>query len=254
MAARARNPGAMDRVDVHFHLLPGVDDGPATMDESVALARAAVADGTRAVVTTPHIRQDFVTDVTGLAELVREVRAVLARERVPLQVELGGELGHRMVGRLSQEDLETIAVGPGSGRWLLLETPFAGIDEGFRDAAEELRERGFGLVLAHPERSVGGVNALRPEIARGALAQVNAASLAGDNGAAAQEAARRLVTGGMAALLASDAHSPRRPPALGRGVAFALRAGLAPAAAESLVGARPARLLARGLAPPLVAA
>ena len=185
---------------------------------------------------------------------MREVREALRRERVPLRVELGGELGHGMVGRLSQAELELIAVGPPQARWLLLETPFAGIDQDFRAAAEELRERGFGLVLAHPERSVGGVNALRPEIARGALAQVNAASLTGDNGAEAREAARRLVTGGMAALLASDAHSERRPPALGRGVACARRAGLAPAAAESLVAARPARLLARGLTRPLVAA
>ena len=244
----------MERIDVHFHILPGIDDGPGPLAESVALARAAVADGAGAVVATPHIRQDFVTDVAPLPELLREVREALRRERVPLRVELGGELGHGMVGRLSQAELELIAVGPPTARWLLLETPFAGIDPDFRDAAEELRERGFGLVLAHPERSVGGVNALRPELARGALAQVNAASLAGDNGAEAQEAARRLVTGGMAALLASDAHSQRRPPALGRGVAFARRAGLPPAAAESLVGARPARLLARGLASPLVAA
>lgn len=145
----------MDRVDLHFHVLPGLDDGPATMADALWLARAAVADGTSHVVATPHVRPDFVTDVAELPERVRELREALLRERIPLSVALGAELGHRMVGRLSQLDLETVALGPPGHRWLLLETPFAGIDDELRDAVEELGERGFGVVLAHPERSAG---------------------------------------------------------------------------------------------------
>ena len=69
----------MNYADVHFHLLPGVDDGPEDMAESVELARAAVADGTTTVVATPHVRTDFVTEPLELPERVREVREALAR-------------------------------------------------------------------------------------------------------------------------------------------------------------------------------
>ena len=243
----------MGRVDLHFHLLPGVDDGPATMSGSLELARAAVTDGTATVVATPHVRSDFVTDVAELPDRVREVREALVAAGIALRVELGGELGHRMVGRLSQGDLETIALGPPGGRWVLLESPFAGFDADFEDAAEELRERGFGIVLAHPERTPDGAATLREELARGALLQVNAASLLGINGAAAEDAALRLVGGGAAAVLASDAHGPRRMPLLTRGIDAARLAGVARIRAAALAGSTPARLLGRGVPRPIAA-
>ena len=70
----------MSYADIHFHILPGVDDGPSSMDESVALAAAAVADGTRVVVATPHVRTGFLTDVSELPDRVRELEERLARE------------------------------------------------------------------------------------------------------------------------------------------------------------------------------
>src|SRR4051794_23290810 len=109
------------RTEIHFHLLPGVDDGPATLAESIALAHAAVRDGTGTIVATPHVRADYVTDVAQLRDVVREVKEALARERVPISVVLGAELGHEMVGRLHQHELEAIAQGPPRRRWLLVE-------------------------------------------------------------------------------------------------------------------------------------
>src|SRR4051794_36716293 len=143
----------LDGVDLHFHLLPGVDDGPETMEDSLELARAAVEEGTGTVVATPHVRPDFVTDVAALPEVVNLVRAELEREGIPLGVRCGGELGHEMVGRLPQPELDLIAQGPPGARWLLVEAPFAAMAGGFHDALEELRDRGFGVVIAHPERS-----------------------------------------------------------------------------------------------------
>src|SRR5438105_5062268 len=109
------------RADIHFHLLPGVDDGAGSLEESVELARAAEDDGTAVIVATPHVRRDFVTDVSDLPDRVAEVRHRLALEHIDVDVRCGGELGHDMVGRLSQNDLETIAVGPPSASWILLE-------------------------------------------------------------------------------------------------------------------------------------
>lgn len=242
------------RAELHFHLLPGIDDGPGTMDQSVELARAAAADGTRTIVATPHVRPDFVTDVRDLPDRVREVRSRLQRERIAIELVCGAELGHQMVGRLSQAELARIAVGPAHARWLLLEAPLGGLDERFHEAAEELRERGFGLVLAHPERSAGALaeeaRELRVELERGGTtAQVSAHSLTGDNGEAALAAAAVLVAAGHAEAVASDAHSMARPPALRKALEAAVRAGIPRSVARAAVDSGPKRLLARGVAP-----
>ena len=239
----------MKSVDLHFHLLPGVDDGPEGLDDALHLARAAVADGSRAVVTTPHVRDDCVADVLALPEMVRELRAEFVRQRIDLELHVGGELDHRMVGRLNHRELETIAQGPPTARWLLLEVPFEGVDEDFHAAADELRARGFGILLAHPERSadaiVYGSRGLRRELDRGALAQLTAASLLGDHGREARASARALLAEGMIALIASDAHGPTRPPLLSE----ARRVLADEPLATLLISAAPRRLLARGTTP-----
>src|SRR5437763_12753582 len=130
------------RADIHFHLLPGVDDGAANLEETVELARLAEADNTGVIVATPHVRSDFLTDVTDLPDRVAEVRARLALEEIGVEVRCGGELGHDMVGRLSQSDLETIAVGPQDSSWILLEAPFEGLGEELHAAAAPLRDPG----------------------------------------------------------------------------------------------------------------
>jgi protein-tyrosine phosphatase len=237
------------RADIHFHLLPGVDDGAANLEESVELARLAEADGTGVIVATPHVRSEYVTDVSDLPDRVAEVRARLALEEIDIDVRCGGELGHEMVGRLSQNDLETIAVGPPGSSWILLEAPFEGLGEELHAAADELRDRGFAVVLAHPERSAvvmaEDAAGLRRELAAGSLVQVNASSLAGGYGAEAERHALWLVGSGVVTCLASDAHPGWRVPALGVGLEKASWA-LSRARARILTDSAPRALLERG--------
>jgi protein-tyrosine phosphatase len=238
----------MSYADIHFHLLPGVDDGPSSMDESVALAAAAIADGTRVVVTTPHVRTGFLTDVSDLPDRVRELEERLARERIGLAVRRGAELGHEMVARLTQSELDSVAQGPPGGRWLLVETPFVGLGDEFTAATDELRDRGFGVVVAHPERARDAASAaLRHELDQGSVLQVNAWSLVGRHGPEAYERAHALLRAGSIGVIASDAHGGRRQPALTLAVAAAAQAGLREHDARRLVGATPHRLLERGL-------
>jgi protein-tyrosine phosphatase len=148
----------MDHVDLHFHLLPGVDDGPADLPASLELARAAREAGTGAIVATPHVRPDLgTTDAREIEGRVNELRASLAAAGVRLEVSCGGELGHEMAFVLRQDELELLAQGPPGARWLLVETPFDGIGEDFHAATAELRARGFGVLVAHPERSADAV-------------------------------------------------------------------------------------------------
>ena len=249
----ATDHGAWDHgADLHFHLLPGVDDGPACLEDSLDLARAAVADGTSSVVATPHVRPDFFTDVRSLPLRLRELSAALEAERVELMLSCGGELGHDMVGSLTQDELAMIAQGPPGARWLLIEAPFEGIGDDFHAATDELRDRGFAVLIAHPERSadaaLDGSAGLRRELAAGSLAQVNALSLLGQHGNEAELAAHALVDEGLVTLVASDAHGPSRPPALRAAYQSMVARGVEPGGARALTYGAPRRVLARGIA------
>jgi protein-tyrosine phosphatase len=249
----------MDHVDIHFHLLPGVDDGPAELPDSLDLARAALAAGTGTVVATPHVREDLgPTDAREIAARTRDLRAALAASGVRLEVCCGGELGHEMAFRFDQAELDLLAQGPPGARWLLVETPFHGIGEDFHAATAELRRRGFGVVMAHPERSadasLDASAGLRRELAAGSLAQLNALSLTGGHGEEACASAWTLVAAGLVAVIASDAHGPSRPPALRPAHEALLDGGLAPATAHALVVSRPRELFAGGMRPQAAAA
>jgi protein-tyrosine phosphatase len=208
----------MSYTEIHFHLLPGIDDGPSSIEESVALAAAAAAEGTRTIVATPHVHPIYPTDVSTLPDRVEEVRARLAAERIPIDVLCGGELAHDMVGRLSDSDLDTIAHGPPGRRWLLLEAPLAGLDDEYTVAADEVRRRGFGVVVAHPERALGraelGWPVIEHELAAGSALQVNAWSVAGLYGERVRTVALGLLRRVPRAAVASDAHGAQRMPAL----------------------------------------
>jgi protein-tyrosine phosphatase len=235
--------------DLHCHLLPGVDDGPETMAESVEYAAAAAAAGTGTIVATPHIE---VVDVRELPERVGAVRAALDEAGVALDVRCGGELKSFSIPDLSDADLDLIAHGPPGRRWLLYEVPFHGADEEFVAGARELRARGFGLLLAHPERSRGmldgGGLAVIEALARdGALVAANAGPLLGYEGDDRRHTAEALLHRGVPAVVATDAHPPRRPYTLAMASAAIERASGRAELAGRLAAGSPARLLAEGL-------
>jgi protein-tyrosine phosphatase len=241
----------MSYAEIHFHLLPGIDDGPSSIEGSIELAAAAAAEGTGTIVTTPHVHPEFVTDVSVLAERVREVVTALAAHRIRIRVLCGGELDPRMVPRLDQWELDTIAHGPEHRRWLLLEAPLSGLDDGYTAAAEELRERGFAVVMAHPERALGasddgGWGALEREVAAGTALQINAWSVAGLYGERIRAIAMRLLGAAPRVAIASDAHGRERLPALGLALDALAAAGVQDPA--RLVDTVPNGLLEQGLA------
>jgi protein-tyrosine phosphatase len=242
--------GSVGFTDLHCHILPGVDDGPETMDESLAYALLAVASGTERIVATPHVER---VDVRELPDRVAELQGALAREGIPLALEVGGELKPRSLGTITDAELEVIAHGPPGRRWLLYEVPFRGVDEAFIDGARELVARGFGLVCAHPERSQGllegGLGTLQPVLDAGAIIAGNVAPLAGDEGPERHAAALHVLRRGLAAVLATDAHPPRRPFTLADGE-YAIEAVTGQSgAARRMTSELPAQLLREGLEP-----
>jgi protein-tyrosine phosphatase len=248
----------MTFTEIHFHLLPGIDDGPSTVEESVALAAAAAAEGTRTIVTTPHIHSNFIDDPRILLGRVQELQARLRDERVPVELRCGGEVDLGMVERLSDAELEAIAHGPRGRRWVLLEAPLRGLEDDYNVGADELRARGFGVVVAHPERSFkdpeAGWRAVEHELAAGSALQINAWSVAGRYGDRVQATALALLRRAPRAVVASDAHGGPRMPALRLALETLRQTGTGTVTVSrvcdpvALVSSRPDALLERGLA------
>jgi protein-tyrosine phosphatase len=240
----------MERVELHFHLLPGVDDGPRDLATALELAREAVADGTRLITCTPHAHM---IDFAELPERVRELRSALAAAGIELEIRGGAELSWDHVALFDGRALDAVAQGPPERRWILLEAPLPGVGElsDFEPAAQELRDRGYGLLVGHPERSPammrdpGAVDRL---LAAGDRVQVNASSLIGYHGTATRDGGIELVRSGRADVIASDAHQPfTRGAVLGPAVAVLREHGIADA--ERFASSEPRALLARGIAP-----
>jgi protein-tyrosine phosphatase len=194
-------------IDLHSHVLPGVDDGAVSPADSLAIVRAAAADGVRVLAATPHVRDDYPTSADTIERLVGELRAAVAEEGIPVELVSGGELSLALAASLDTKELRRLSLG-GSGT-LLLEFPYYGWPLELDVQLFGLRTRGFRIVLAHPERN-GEVQVqpkrLRPLVEAGALVQLTAASLVGSLGRTSQQAARRLIELGLAHLIGSDAH------------------------------------------------
>jgi protein-tyrosine phosphatase len=236
------------RTEIHFHLLPGVDDGPATMEESIHLARLAIDDGTATIVNTPHISD---VEIDELEERLSELYAALEREGLAIQVLCGGELAAGDLEHLSQVDLELIAQGPPDSRWILLESPHEAHADEFMAAAAELRDRGFATVIAHPERSraleYGRGDCILEELAAGSWLQVSADSLAGAHGAEVRSAGLDLIGRHDRVVISSDAHGSTRPPQLTRAAHEARMAGIDGVRVRNAVESGPRELTRGGI-------
>lgn len=211
-------------IDLHSHLLPGIDDGPATVSESLAMARRAVEGGTATVVCTPHMLPRTPVEPARVHEGVRLLRDELRKAEIPLEVLPGAEISLDVVRRMGDGDLAASSLG-GNGRWVLLEMPFTGWPLDLGRILDDLDMRGFSAVLAHPERADSlqrQPDRLRDAIGRGALTQITASSLTGEHGLAASRTARTLLRNGWVHFIASDSHSADwRNPDMRDGVAAA---------------------------------
>jgi protein-tyrosine phosphatase len=233
------------RTELHTHLLPGVDDGPVDEGESLELARRVVADGTRTVVATPHVSM---LDISTLPGRVGRLAVALRRAGIPLEVLQGGELSPGDVRRAGQQELESIAQGPPDSRWLLLEAPLTVGQPGLWETAQKLRGRGYDVLIAHPERSPRfSIDELSDHVRLGSVIQVNASSLVGVHGARARQFGLEVARSRLPFVLASDAHSPDRPPLLSEGARTLSTAGIDPRRIRLAVDTGPEQLLEDGL-------
>jgi protein-tyrosine phosphatase len=232
-------------IDIHLHILPGVDDGPETLEEALSLACSLVQEGVRAAVATPHFNDEF--PPRSAHEIYSRVQALqleLDRHAIPLRLLAGHEVLIKP-GLVEDIQLGRIATLNGS-RYLLLELWNTMWLPETEQVIFELRTLGVIPVLAHPERyrviqqDSGRLAAL---IEQGVLAQVTAGSLVGMQGNTARKCAETLLRRGLVHCIASDAHGPRRrPPAIRQGVQVAERL-LGAARTRQLIESNPVSLV-----------
>jgi protein-tyrosine phosphatase len=197
-------------IDLHSHILPGLDDGVATLDEARMLAQRAAEEGVTAMAATPHVRDDYPTTVGQMHEALTAVRSDFAEHEIEVKILPGAEIAIERLPRMPPAVLPNFSLA-GSGRYLLLEWPYHGWPPRMHGHLRWVQSAGLTPILAHPERSrevQAEPERLDALIEAGALVQITAASLDGRLGHSSQKAARALIERGHAHLLASDAHGP----------------------------------------------
>ena len=201
-------------VDIHCHILPGVDDGPKNLSDALSLARAMISDGFTDVIATPHQlgRWDGSNPPIAIRAAVVDLQSHLDKARLPLTIHVGAEvrLDERIPQFIGAGKILTLA---DQGIYLLLELPL-GMSVDPAVLVPYLTRAGARIVLAHAERYdslVADPRVVQAWIQQGAALQVNAPSLCGDDPAAA--AAWEWLKLGWVAIVATDAHSTntRRP-------------------------------------------
>jgi len=230
-------------LDLHCHVLPGIDDGPRSLDESVALCRAAQREGTRTLVATPHVNGDY-PDVTAavILDQTAAVNRALRDAGVDVTVLRGAEVALSRVGELGDLELKQLSLA--GGPYVLLELPWTSAPSGAMAALRAFASRGYGVLLAHPERSpmLQRDEALVDELVRsGALCCLDVGSLGERAERQTRSMAWRLLSGGLAHAIASDCHDPvRRPPRL---ASVLEQAGLSAAQIDYFVREAPKAIL-----------
>jgi protein-tyrosine phosphatase len=202
-------------IDLHTHILPGIDDGPETLADAIELARATLAAGVDEVVATPHVSGEHPNGPDEILAALALLRGELVKHELPLRVHAGAEIAADRALSLGDATLRQLRLG--GGPYILLECPLRTTSD-IEPIVAAIQTRGHRVVLAHPERSPllqRDVAQLTRMVAGGALTSLTSVSFSGGFGSTVQRFAQDLLDGGLVHNLASDMHHiDRRPPGI----------------------------------------
>jgi protein-tyrosine phosphatase len=208
-------------IDIHCHVLPGLDDGPASMHDALALAEAAAASGTTVLVATPHIDHTWRVRPERIPERAAALQHALSERGVQLEIRTGAEIAPTRLPDLSLEQLSRLRLG--DGPYLLLECPLSSTAGDFDALLLRIRERGELIVLAHPERSPlfqREPARLAALVRAGLLCAITAGAIEGAFGQTVRGFSIELLREQLVHAISSDAHDvSMRPPGIGQALA-----------------------------------
>jgi protein-tyrosine phosphatase len=203
-------------IDLHSHVLPGLDDGPASMEQALAMAAAAAAAGTTTIVATPHLDHVWRVRPELIAQRAGDLEGALRSQGIEVEIVAGAEIAISRLVDLSGQQLDEVRLG--SGPYLLLECPLSPTAGDFDHILMRIHEREESIVLAHPERSP--LFQQEPErlvrlVREGLLCSITTGSMRGDFGRLVRRFTLELLREGLVHNVASDAHDQlARPPGL----------------------------------------
>lgn len=197
-------------IDIHCHILPGVDDGARTLDESIEMARVAAQQGIHTIVATPHHRNNqFENNGLDIIERVNELNIILQNEKVPVEILPGQET--RIYGDIGEGiELKEILPVNMNTPYILIELPTSNVPKYTKKLLYDLQIEGYTPVIVHPERNSELLN--KPDILydlvkSGVLTQLTAASLVGKFGKKIRGFSHEILQANLTHFLASDAHN-----------------------------------------------
>lgn len=202
-------------VDIHNHILPGIDDGPKSMDEALLLVKNAEENGVTHIIATPHLNDKYCTNAQVIKEAIVELRRAIAKSNISIEVLLGQEIHFYKAMNVDKTN-ELVTLGD-NGNYLLLELPNDHLPHYTFELLFRLLQKGYLPIIPHPERNV----VLRKKkqkvyelVEKGAFIQVTASSVIGIDGYAAKRFTNDLIKHNLVHFIASDAHHHEEYPFL----------------------------------------
>lgn len=196
-------------IDIHSHILPSVDDGAKTLDDAIAMAKAAVAEGITTIIATPHHRNGtFDNDKQSIIQHVYALNEALRTNHIPLTVLPGQEV--RIHGELIEHYHDGDILPLAETKYVLVELPSNHVPRYTEQLIFDMQLQGLVPIIAHPERNselIENPNKLYDLVKKGALTQLTAASVAGKFGKNIKKFSLQMIEANLAHLIASDAHN-----------------------------------------------
>jgi protein-tyrosine phosphatase len=226
-------------IDIHCHILPDIDDGPKTFDESVAMARLAAADGIAGIVATPHLNEK-VFDPIEISRRVAWLNHLLRAEKIPVSIMQGADVSVLF----KPSEIEGFTIN--ETEYILVEFPHTHLPSNADEILFQFVVNGYKPIITHPERNPSissNPHLLTKLLGDNMYVQVTAGSLTGEFGTGAQQCAEHLLRAGVVDVLATDAHSTtHRKPQLSAGMQAAAKI-VGHEAARRMVFSNPVKII-----------
>jgi protein-tyrosine phosphatase len=239
---------SQEYIDIHNHILPGLDDGPYNVEGSLEMARLAAKNGITRIIATPHYNNEYYQPPKELIlNKLEQVRKEIINNGIPVEIYSGNELriAVDLIEKLNNQEVLSLA----GSRFILLEFPFSNVPIYAIEAIADLFDSGWHPILAHCERIYDiqqNPNLLDRYVSVGCMVQINSNSLTGELGKTSYKTAVELLKRGYVDIMASDAHSARdRVPDFTKALKIASKI-IGTTKAEAMVSETPAKIFNLG--------
>lgn len=196
-------------IDIHNHILPGLDDGSQSLDESIRMAKLAVEEGIESIIATPHhANGKYENRAVDIVKAVEQLNAELVKQNIPLRIYSGQEI--RVTDRFLEDMYQKVSIPLNHSKYILIEFPTNRIPSRIEEVLHELEVMQLIPILAHPERNleiVDNPDKLYHLVTRGMLSQVTSHSINGAFGLKIQKISLDFCSRNLTHFIASDAHN-----------------------------------------------